>query len=261
MHSVAGTMTRVNTVASLMKRFLGGRDNSRDDSRPSSADPGANSNMRLGTSASSASIAGKYPIQGSMKIADQVIEEVDEQMTITSMRAQEARPTAQSIFSHVPPQHSDPMDVPGRVPSYMRAHSAFVHGGTEPLLFPPGGVDALLSTSAPNPAKFQHSNIPSGGDFDTKGFGSQETEKSMNIEELDSTPMPDDDFEKLRQARELERIERQKQKLARSISNQQGLVTQFEAQDILLEALAKGGSGANSPTSDRKSGIEFDSNL
>ena len=85
----------------------------------------------------------------------------------------------------------------------------------------------------------------------------------MNIEEFDSK-VPADDFEKLKQARELERAERQKQKVARSISSQQGIVHQMEmdameAHDILMENMTR--SGATSPTAVRKSGAEFDSNL
>src|SRR5690349_21623727 len=125
MHSVAGTMSRVNTVTSLLKRFLS-KDDSKNDSRPNSSN-NPETGMRLGTSASSASIAPKMPANiGSMKISDQVIEEVDEQMTITSMRNKEdPRPTAQSIFSNIP-SPSAPVDVPGRVPpppAYERFHS------------------------------------------------------------------------------------------------------------------------------------------
>ena len=41
-----------------------------------------------------------------------VIEEVDEQMTISSMRP-ESRPHVQSIFPQGPPPPSSPVDVPG----------------------------------------------------------------------------------------------------------------------------------------------------
>ncbi|CAO1424598.1 unnamed protein product [Diamesa serratosioi] len=271
MQSLAGTMTRVSTVTSMLKRFLS-RDS--DSSRPGSAINAENPPMeelsekpkgKFNNSASSASIAGKYPGFGSMKIADQVIEEVDEQMTITSLRGQhEVRPTAQSIFPQAPLAASDPVDVPGRVPppSYMRVHSAVIHGidDAQSSLFPPGGVDSLLSTSAPT-GRFTTSLLPEAiTELDPKTFGSQETTKSLNIEEIDSTPaIPDDDFEKLRQNRELERLERQKQKLARSISTQQGLVNQIELQEMLMEIKTQATSGSSTPTNvDRKSGTDFD---
>lgn len=257
MHSVAGTMSRVNTVTSLLKRFLS-KDDTKYESRPvtGSSSKMAEEGTRLGTSASSASITGKTPANiGSMKITDQVIEEVDEQMTITSMRNKEdPRPTAQSIFSHIPPP-SDPVDVPGRVPPYQRFYSAAaqVHGDENSALFPPGGVDDLLSSSAPA------GKLPLSGallpetitQFDPKQFGSQESEKSANAEELDSTQiLPGDDFEKLRQERETARIARQKEKMARSISTQQGLVNQIELQELLNDALLKpqSASGSSSPT-------------
>lgn len=228
------------------------KDDGRNDSRPvSSTNP--ETGMRLGRSASSASITGKIPATvGSMKISDQVIEEVDEQMTITSMRNKEdPRPTAQSIFSHLPPP-SQPVDVPGRVPpSYDRFHSAQVHGDENSSLFPPGGVDDLLSTSAPA------GNLPTSSShlhdkirhFDPKQFGSQESEKSQRPEELDST-LDHDDFEKLRQEREASRIAKQKEKIARSISTQQGIVNQIELQELLTDALAQSATGNSTPTLD-----------
>ena len=254
MHSVAGTMSRVNTVTSLLKRFLS-KDDNKNDSRPNTASNSkhAEEGMKLGTSASSASISGKIPANiGSMKITDQVIEEVDEQMTITSLRNKDdPRPTAQSIFANMPPA-SDPVDVPGRVPPpYQRFYSAQVHGEENASLFPPGGVDDLLSTSAPaGKAPITSSLLPDNiSQFDPKQFGSQESERSVIAEELDSTQiLPGDDFEKLRQEREAARIARQKEKMARSISTQQGLVNQIELQELLSDALTKPQSASGSST-------------
>lgn len=244
-------MSRVNTVTSLLKRFLS--KDEKPESRPVSGLQNPETGMRLGTSASSASIAGgsKYPQQiGSMKISDQVIEEVDEQMTITSMRNKEdPRPTAQSLFSKI----SDPVDVPGRVPPpYERFISAQVHDENS-ALFPPGGVEDLLSSSAPAGTRMPSSSIAlpeSMQQLDPSKFGSQE---SAPEEELDSTAMPPDDFERLRQERELARIARQKEKMARSISTQQGLVNQIELQELLTEALTnnpRSTSGNSSPTAE-----------
>lgn len=84
--------------------------------------------MRMPGSASTNSLAGaKYP---SMRITDQVIEEVDEQMTITSMRnangGNDTRPTAASLFANGPPttvsasasaQHQPPASEPMAVPA------------------------------------------------------------------------------------------------------------------------------------------------
>lgn len=241
----------MNTVTSLLKRFLSKEDS---QSRPGSASTTATSVEKgLGNSASSASIAGKnYPAQiGSMKIADQVIEEVDEQMTITSMRKEEPRPTAQSLFT---PPTSKPMDVPGKPPSYQRFISAQPQED-DSTFFPPGGIDDFLSSSAPagNLLPTSSSHQPNTmSEFDPNQFGSQVNSKvEPATEELDST-VADDDFEKLKMEREAARLQRQKEKLARSISAQQGIVNAIELQELLSEALAKNPprteSGDSTPT-------------
>lgn len=88
-----------------------------------------------------------------MRIADQVIEEVDEQLTVTSNRGQEKRPTAQSLFAtnnEKLPVRSAPIDVPGsnhitdtitydRVQSVAPEHS--------PYLFP---NNEIFSSSVPD---------------------------------------------------------------------------------------------------------------
>jgi len=62
-----------------------------------------------------------------------VIEEVDEQMTLTSLRqSNESRPHVQNIFAQGPPPPSDPVDVPGAAQSYKRdtfSRSAPARGG------------------------------------------------------------------------------------------------------------------------------------
>lgn len=234
MHSLAGTMSRVNTVTSLLKRFL-----SKDDSGSRPGSSTTNAEKGLGTSESSASIAGKqYPAQiGSMKITDQVIEEVDEQMTITSMKNKDdPRPTAQSLFAP-PGGSSAPIDVPGTVhhpPSYSRFYSAQLQDDSS--MFP---QDDILSSSAPigkMPVSSSH-QPNSVSEFDPKQYETQESQRSEDVEEHDSTK-PEDEFERLRQQREADRIARQKEKIARSISAQQGVVNQMEMQDLITDALA-----------------------
>lgn len=91
--------------------------------------------------------------QGTTRIADQVIEEVDEQLTIQSIRGQEKRPTAQSIFAQNNekiPARSSPINVPSshhnndNKISYERIQS--VAPDHQPYLFPSNEV---FSTSAP----------------------------------------------------------------------------------------------------------------
>ncbi|XP_055907865.1 bestrophin-2 isoform X3 [Eupeodes corollae] len=257
--SLSGTISRVNTVASALKRFL-----NREETRPGSATPTSEQgNYRFPGSVSSTSLVpqgvAKVPASGSMRITDQVIEEVDEQMTITSQRgADSARPNVKDIFSGSNEMHdrSDPIDVP----KYTRVQS-----NGEPSLFPPGGVDALLSTSAPssrNPA-FASQTVPCSPMGDStkslfhqseKDDGSRETavEESESKSNLD--PTEDDDFEKLRVAREKERLERQKIKLARSISTAPGINLEGE---VSMEQLASSQS-ATAPPVDATTGTEED---
>lgn len=107
----------------------------------------------LGQSSSSISlVAPKFP-QGTMRIADQVIEEVDEQLTIQSNRGSDKRPTAQSLFASSNekiPMRSAPIDVPGTHrnnsdSSYEQIQSV-MNAEHQPYLFPSNGV---FSTSAP----------------------------------------------------------------------------------------------------------------
>ncbi|KAH8385997.1 hypothetical protein KR200_012175 [Drosophila serrata] len=268
--SVSGTLSRVNTVASALKRFL-----SRDDSRPGSATPSEDQKpYKFPASASSASLSGVAGSAtsagkpaGSMRITHQVIEEVDEQATITSMRANEPRPNVMDIFAsssgaggppsgplQPPPAHSEPVDIPARPPSYNRAQSQY-----EPSLFPPGGVDNLLSTSAPaggSPSLLSNAaTAPSSpvGDsskslYDPQKAASRETERPdapqvfrwfvTPVENLDLRTSTDlltqaqaavepedegDDFEKLKAAREKEKLMRQQKNLARTISTAPGV--------------------------------------
>ncbi|KAK9508651.1 hypothetical protein O3M35_006162 [Rhynocoris fuscipes] len=106
------SLHRIGSVTSVVRRIF-----SRDSTGSAAGTPSAavDGGSKLIESQSSTSLAGKTPgvAGGSMRIADQVIEEVDEQTTITSMagRPPEQRPTAQSIFQNVP---TKPVDVPQR---------------------------------------------------------------------------------------------------------------------------------------------------
>lgn len=155
----------------------------------------------------------KYPA-GSMKISDQTIEEVDEQLTITSMRGNEIRPTAQSLF--MPHTSSQPVDVP--TTTYMSRDYNRMHSNIEPptsnsFIFPMNNADMefFISASAPTP---HHIECPETQSQPTEGFDFNYKDDGNNDED-------EDEFEKLRLTREKERLERQKQKLARSISTQQ----------------------------------------
>ncbi|XP_075170086.1 bestrophin 1 isoform X2 [Haematobia irritans] len=249
--SLSGTLSRVNTVASALKRFL-----SRDDGRPGSVTPNDETQKyKFPGSVSSASLApnANKAGGGSMRITDQVIEEVDEQTTITSHRGTDHnRPNVRDIFYQGSDSvaHSDPMDIPLKNNKiFMRTQSS-----AEPHLFPPGGVEALLSTSAPtaDSPSMAHT-VPSSpvgesskslhDQLHPRERGSRETgtkslvfthrRRNLTVEDMEMKSTADliaaadadvetDDFEKLKAEREKERHERQKQKLARTISTAPG---------------------------------------
>ncbi|XP_053683289.1 bestrophin-4 isoform X2 [Sabethes cyaneus] len=269
--SVAQTITRVNTVASALKRFFGREDsNNPTTSRPPSATPESQTGpFKFPGSASSSNLTGRLPerAQGSIRITDQVIEEVDEQqMTITSVTGKnDARPMAASLWEQGPPKPSEPVDVPQ--PSYKRTQSAVAHGQFEGVgIYPPGGIESLLSASAPVGGQFEPAFVPLNNPlYEPNITGSKESEKTIG-DAMDGGPDEDtseaDDFEKLRQAREKERLERQKVKLARSVSG----LGPIDATDILLEKLTRtaeqqqqdatpGPSGQDTPNTKRYSGV------
>lgn len=218
-----GSMTRVNTVASALKRFF-----STDSSKGAALTPDSTIEhanvlsilfmqfflVRLPGSVSSASISTQQPRfpAGSMKISDQTIEEVDEQLTITSMRANEPRPTAQSLF--IPYSASQPVDVP--TTTYMPRDYTRTYSGIEPptsnsFIFPNADSDFFVSASAP----LERTECPDT-QSQTEGFDFHYKDAANNDDDDN-----EDEFEKLRLTREKERQERQKLKLARSISTQQ----------------------------------------
>lgn len=99
---------------------------------------------------------------GPIRITDQVIEEVDEQMTIQSTRAPDKRPTAQSLFKQMDdkPARSAPIDVPGSFHNndkvaYDRVQSVMSPEHL-PYVFP---SSELFSSSAPED-NFTHLRTP-----------------------------------------------------------------------------------------------------
>ncbi|XP_059607650.1 bestrophin-4-like isoform X2 [Phlebotomus argentipes] len=233
--SVGGSMKRVNTVASALKRFFSKEDGS--------ARPGVESG-RIPSSPSAASLSGSQrivapPAGGSVRIADQVIEEVDEQQTITSMKGQpEVRPTAASLFATGPPAPSAPVDVPRTgIQPYTRTQSAVAHG------YEVTGLDALFSTSAPTDTY----RPPSPPGLDEGDKQRSESKESAVSEASGRQVEADDEFEKLRAAREKERLERKKQVIARSISSTQQASAAADVEQMLEHLVTQSVAKAENP--------------
>ncbi|XP_019887650.1 bestrophin-4 isoform X2 [Ooceraea biroi] len=123
--NLGGSLTRINSVTSVLKRIF-----SREDRPDGGNTSGSKLSGKIPSSSSAASLQMR-PSGGSMRIG--VIEEVDEQMTLTSLRhANETKPHVQSIFPQGAPPPSHPVDIPG-APSHKReifSRSAPARGGS-----------------------------------------------------------------------------------------------------------------------------------
>lgn len=119
-----------------------------------------------------------------MRISDQVIEEVDEQLTIQSMRP-DKRPTAQSLFASPddkPPTRSAPINVPAShhnddQTGYSRVQSV-MQPDHHPYMFPnntifsssaPEGITTPIQTPTINVDHFDDLMRRSSKDSDNKG--------------------------------------------------------------------------------------------
>ncbi|XP_019876312.1 bestrophin-2 isoform X2 [Aethina tumida] len=204
--SVPDSMPRINSISSIakLKRMF-----SKEDKDKQQAASSAGSGRRPSTDASET--VNLVPLNVPKSLAGEVIEEVDEQQTITSQRsAQEARPSVMNVFG--PPPPSNPIDVPlaKSMGDMKRNHDEEVY---EP--YP-------LSRSAPA------DNEANDDQPDTVSIGGSETDS-------------DDDFSKLKQKRGEERMSRLRLNLTRSVS------TKMDESDPLINRRS---FGPTTPTSD-----------
>nr|XP_023026168.1 bestrophin-4-like isoform X1 [Leptinotarsa decemlineata] len=184
--TVPDSMSRHNSVTNMLKRFF-----SRDESKPETKIEASEMNNLV------PDIYAKS-VGSTKKITDEIIEEVDEQTTITSQRsAKESRPSVMNLFG--PPTPSTPIDVP----------LSYDHQTANENVYDPF---SRISTSAP------------GTSGDGKGV-----DNADNVSIGGSvTDEEDDDFSKLKKVREEERLSRLKLGLSRSLS------TKGEDQESLL---------------------------
>lgn len=245
--SLAGSMRRVNTAGSIFKRFLSRSDSQSQPHTPSGTDgvylgiPGNSGKMPK--SASNASLAGSKILPPPARITDQVIEEVDEQQTITSMR-QEIRPKAEDLFNQGPltmntpqqqqqqqppsgpPPASKPVDVPMRTLGGPSSHTFTINEMNHPYM--ERNDNEFVSCSAPS-TQFRPPTPTGFDEYDRYGKDGGSIVGGGGagvVGDGDATTLAGgedaDDFEKLRLARERERTERQRLNIARSISTTQG---------------------------------------
>ncbi|XP_053600025.1 bestrophin homolog 18-like isoform X2 [Plodia interpunctella] len=222
-------MSRVASVTSMLKRLF-----SKEEQRQAA---GQVASQPDGVSSSNPALNKPTATSGSMKIANEVIEEVDEQATITSMRQRpENRPTAMSLFNqnHVNP--SEPVNVPSRNSN----HSNTRLSSSAPTNWSRAddGSPAAASLSAGSSPSLAGARARLDSDV-----GAELSAAGSNtlLDEVDGSEDPDaDEFERLRCKREQDRHEKYLQKLmaARSVSAQQptGSVELID-NDLLLEDL------------------------
>jgi hypothetical protein len=208
---------------------------------------------RIPNSNSSASLHSKFVGGGSMRIADQVIEEVDEQSTVQSIKPPDQRPSVKTIFppSSGPPPASAPVAVPkgsfhvqnlnflplsssapaaaAVAPPTSPAHSGMTYTEVLSVKSAPGfGSDDASGVATASKMGSQCSEsiitIAPQGDGDNISIGHSSTESTS-----------EDEFTRLKYKREKERRERLIHKLARSISAQQAAMgTDYEDNEQLL---------------------------
>ncbi|XP_046978522.1 bestrophin-4-like isoform X1 [Vanessa cardui] len=263
-------MTRANSVTSMLKRLFS-KDDQRQQSATSAVTQTDSSGNRFMISASNPTLNKPATAGGgSMKIANEVIEEVDEQATITSMgKRPDNRPTAMSLFAQGPPTPSDPVNVPSRNSNHSNAKTDTLpqEGSIEKNIdVTMVGTEERLSTSAPAQwARADAADLSPAA----KSLGTQPSFPNMQrprldsdvgpslsaagsqtlLDEVDGGDDPDiDDFDRLRSIREQHRREKYLQKLmARSVSAQQpsGSVELLD-NELLLEELIKQSKQAKS---------------
>ncbi|XP_059060010.1 bestrophin-4 isoform X2 [Achroia grisella] len=233
-------MTRANSVTSMLKRLFSKEDQRQGSTTVSTQPDGVS---RFTISASNPTLNKPTTAGGgSMKIANEVIEEVDEQTTITSMgKRSDNRPTAMSLFQKaaVP---SEPVNVPSRNSN----HSSNTRLSTSAPTNWSRVVNEAGDKSPAAQSLTTQPSFPSIGDesrprLDSDVGPSLSAAGSQTLlDEADGGDDPDmDDFDRLRSIREQERRDKYLQKLmARSVSAQQQTGSmELIDNDLLLEDL------------------------
>ncbi|XP_041972693.1 uncharacterized protein LOC121728587 isoform X3 [Aricia agestis] len=232
------TIARTASVTSMLKRLFSKEEQRPPSATVASAPTQTDSGGRFTISASNPTLNKPAAAAGgSMKIANEVIEEVDEQATITSMaKRPEVRPTAMSIFAQGPPPPSDPVNVPSRNANHVTKESR-------------------LSSSAPvnQWTREDTDKSPAANSLATQnsfpGLPRQRLDSDVGaslsaacsetvLDEVDGGDEELDEFDRLKSIREQHRRDKYMQKLlARSVSAQQGAGSGEILADLLLEEI------------------------
>ncbi|XP_047989276.1 bestrophin-1 [Leguminivora glycinivorella] len=229
-------MTRTNSVTSMLKRLFS-KEEQRQTPVPNQVQ--TDGVGRFTISASNPTLNKPAPGGGSMKIANEVIEEVDEQATITSMaKRPENRPTAQSLFAQGPPPPSEPVNVPARNTN-LKNHSQL--SSSAPTQWAESASPAATLSTQPSfvsePEQRPRLDSDVGPSLSAAGSQTLLDETDGDCADADADG---DAFDRLRSARSAARRAKYLQKmLARSVSAQQpvGSIEILDNEILLVELM------------------------
>lgn len=284
MGSLANSLHRVGSVTSVLRRLFSREGQSTTNLVTASTNTTDGMGMKIPKSNSSASLQpGSRFGAGSMRITDQVIEEVDEQSTVTSMRPPDLHPNVRTIFPSGihhqtgPPPPSAPVAVPNTSLS-SKAHLLIIplssSAPATAAVAPPVAVspapssvtytEVLSVKSAPGygterPQQANRSVSHPGSQGDCQSLVVQAEGDTISIGGS-STASSDDEFTRLKQTRDKERKEKLIQRLARSISAQQAGNIPLDNEQLLMDINIDSRTGLLSASSPRSS-VFGDSNV
>ncbi|KOX69683.1 Bestrophin-2 [Melipona quadrifasciata] len=227
---IGGSLTRVNSVTSVLKRLF-----SKEDRPDGGTSAGTKTPGRLATSSSAASLQNRAVAGGGSMRIGVIKEEADEQMTLTSMKS-DKRPHVQSIFSTGPPPPSAPVAVPGM--EYSRNREIFSCSA------PITGV-ALGGSNGETSAQRATQSARSSITYEpTRSYIGSVVDDLISSRSSSSVSVSsDDEFTKLKTERERQRRDRVERRLARSISGHTNLISghsrgSLDNEHLLLSELA-----------------------
>ncbi|XP_076620326.1 bestrophin-4 isoform X2 [Colletes latitarsis] len=240
--NLGGSLTRVNSVTSVLKRLF-----SKEDRPDGGLTSGTKTPGRLAASSSAASLQNRAVVGGGSMRIGVIKEEADEQMTLTSMKS-DKRPHVQSIFSPGPPPPSAPVAVPGSEHSRngeLFSISAPVTGGILEEGSGNGSVNDRRYVPGPRAERTTQSARSSIAYEPASSYvGSVIADDLISTRSSSCASVnSDDEFTKLKTEREKQRRDRVVRRLARSTSGQNNLIggqsrSPLDTEHLLLSELA-----------------------
>ncbi|XP_043253559.1 bestrophin-4-like isoform X1 [Colletes gigas] len=240
--NLGGSLTRVNSVTSVLKRLF-----SKEDRPDGGLNSGTKTPARLAASSSAASLQNRAVVGGGSMRIGVIKEEADEQMTLTSMKS-DKRPHVQSIFSPGPPPPSAPVAVPGSEHSRngeLFSISAPVTGGILEEGSGNGSVNDRRYVTGPRAERTTQSARSSIAYEPAISYvGSVIADDLISTRSSSCASVnSDDEFTKLKTEREKQRRDRVVRRLARSSSGQNNLIggqsrSPLDTEHLLLSELA-----------------------